>query len=103
MPAAELDEMLEAVGAVRLASGEELTTEEFKATLRMIAEDGYAYGVSQREMGAASIAVPITGADGTVHASLQLSGLAEDFDPAKTQWYVSELTRASAAVARRIP
>ena len=103
MPEVELDEMLRSVGVVRLASGEELSAEEFKATLRTIAAEGFAYGVSQREMGAASIAVPITGTQGEVLASLQLSGLAEDFDPARTQWYVSELARASAAVARRIP
>ncbi|HEY5320508.1 MAG TPA: IclR family transcriptional regulator [Galbitalea sp.] len=102
MPIDELDAMLASLEEVRLASGETLTIDEFRDGLKTIAEQGYAYGVSQREMGAASIAVPIAGRDGLVVASLQLSGLEEDFDPAKTSWYVSELTRASAALTRRM-
>jgi IclR family transcriptional regulator, acetate operon repressor len=103
MPPDELEEMLIDVGTVRLASGEEIDVENFRASLTRIAKDGYAYGVSQREMGAASIAVPVVAANGDVIASIQLSGLAEDFNPDKTEWYVSELTRASGAVARRLP
>jgi DNA-binding IclR family transcriptional regulator len=103
MPPDELDAMLATMDHVQLVSGERLTLEEFKSTLEKIAQQGYAYGVSQRELGAASIAVPIFGRDHDVVASLQLSGLEEDFDPAKTTWYISELKRASAALTRRLP
>lgn len=104
--ALSLDEraaMIESLDAIRLATGEVLTSQSFSASLDAIREAGYAAGVSQRERGAASAAVPVFDREGEVCAALQLSGLAEDFTSDRTDRYVEELKRASAAITRRMP
>jgi IclR family acetate operon transcriptional repressor len=99
----ELTELIDSLGEIRLASGDTLSGEEFRAALDLIRLQGYAAGVSQRELGAASVAVPVYGREGSLRAALQLSGRADDFEPTKLGGYVAELTRASAAITRRIP
>lgn len=101
--AEELSELIDSLGEIRLASGEILSAEEFRAALDRIREQGYAAGVSQRELGAASVSVPVYSPDGSLRAALQLSGLAEDFEPDKLGRHVAELTRASASITRRTP
>ena len=99
----QLDQMLESLGEIRLASGEVLSPAQFKKTLDDIRAQGYAAGVSQRELGAASVSVPVFDRTGALRAALQLSGLAEDFERGRVEGYVGELKRASAAITRRIP
>ncbi len=99
----ELDEILDSLGEIQFASGETLTEEEFRQTLKQIRDQGFAYGQSQRELGAASIAVPVFGRDGSVVASMQVSGLVGDFEKSSIDRYVAELQRASDSITRRIP
>lgn len=99
----ELAALLRAVGEIRTASGALVTHAEFLATIRRIREQGFVHGSSQRERGAASIAVPVFDHDGATVASIQLSGLEEDFSSANVPALVAEMQRASAAVTRRTP
>ncbi len=103
LPPEELSELLNSLGEIQLASGDTVSVEEFRETLDCIREQGFAAGVSQRELGAASVSVPVYARDGSLRAALQLSGLAEDFEPDKLSRHVAELTRASAAITRRTP
>jgi IclR family acetate operon transcriptional repressor len=98
-----LDELLKDLFEIRLASGRVVSREEFIEGLELIRRQGYAYGYSQRENGAASVAVPVLDREGEVLASLQLSGLVEDFEQSKVEWYVAELKRACAAITRGLP
>ncbi len=98
-----LNALLDTLPEIRLASGRVVTRQEFVEGLAQIRALGYAYGYSQRENGAASVAVPVPDRDGAVIASLQLSGLVEDFEEDKVEWYVAELKRAVAAVTRGLP
>ena len=99
----ELEVLLRDITTIRLADGQTLTHEQFVESLRIIREQGHVYGYSQREFGAASVAAPVRGSDDRVIASLQVSGLAEDFDEAKMDWCVAELKRASAGINKRLP
>ncbi|NEN04702.1 IclR family transcriptional regulator [Diaminobutyricibacter tongyongensis] len=99
----EVTALLAAVGEIKTAAGDIVDPDEFRATLRQIAADGYVRGSSQRERGAASIAVPIFDRDGSTIASIQLSGLEEDFATSNVPALVAEMQRASAAITRRIP
>jgi DNA-binding IclR family transcriptional regulator len=99
----ELDRILEGVENIPLASGIVLGRHEFIDSLRVIRERGYAFGQSQREAGAMSIAVPVFDrAEEEVIASIQLSSLIEDI-PRDVDALVVELKRASAAITRRMP
>lgn len=99
----ELSELLADVAEIRLASGVVVTHDEFVDSLQVIRDQGYVYGFSQRELGAASLAVPIFSPDRAVIASLQISGLVEDLSENKVEWAMTELKRASGAITKRLP
>lgn len=98
----ELTELLDEVGEIRLATGQTLTRDEFIEKLRDIREQGYARGYSERVFGASAIGAPVLGVDNEVVGIVELVGLAEDIDAAKIDWYVSEVKRATAALAERV-
>jgi len=98
----ELELFLKNLGEIRTADGTVYTQEEFVDQLARIREQGYVCGYSQREMGAASAAVPVFGPDGKIIASLQVSAMADELDREKMDWSVVELRRASAAIERRV-
>lgn len=99
----EVRALLKVVGEIRTASGEVVTGEEFLATIETIRAQGFVHGSSQRERGAASVAVPVFDHDGEIVASIQLSGLEEDFRFADLPALIAEMQRASAAITRRTP
>ncbi len=103
MSAAQIADFTDAIGEVTLASGDTVGGAEFIRSLEEISEQGYAFGISQRVHGAASVAVPVYSRDGVVLGGLQVSGLEEDFAPADVDRLVGELRRASAAVTYRHP
>lgn len=98
----ELDRLLEGVSSIPLASGVVLDRAEFIDGLRLIRERGYAFGQSQREVGAMSIAVPVLDGQQQVVAAIQLSSLIEDIS-VDVDALVSALKRASLAMTRRLP
>lgn len=98
----ELEMLLKGLPEITLANGETLTRDEFVESLRVIREQGYVCGYSQRELGAASAAVPVFNGEGEVIASLQLSGMAEEFVDGKMEWCVAELKRASSGIEKWI-
>lgn len=99
----DLATMLGALKEIRLVSGQVVSQKEFLANLQTIREKGYVYSLGEREVGVASVAVPIHSQDESVVASLQVSGPAEDIDDDRAEWCVVELQRASAAVTKRLP
>jgi IclR family acetate operon transcriptional repressor len=98
-----LDILLQSIREIRLATGEIVTHADFVESLKEIRDQGYVHGFSQRELGAASVAVPVIGREGKVIASLQLSWVSGDVGHGKIDWHVAELKRASAAISRRLP
>ncbi len=98
----ELELFLKELPEIRLATGEFVSRDEFVEQLGVIRAQGFVCGYSQRELGAASAAVPVFGQDGKIIASLQVSGMADELDSEKMEWSVVELKRASAAIERRV-
>jgi len=99
----ELSTLLATVPEIRLASGQIVTEQELLNSLKEIRDQGYAHSVSERELGSSSVAVPVYGQEGTLEASLQVSGPTPDLDDDKVEWCVLELKRASAAITKRLP
>jgi len=99
----DIKELMKDLPEFRLASGQVVTRKEFVKTLAVIREQGYVYSVSERELGTASVAVPIVSQEGEVVASLQVLGRAADLDESKADWCVVELTRAATAISKRLP
>lgn len=99
----DIKELMKDLPEFRLASGDVVTRPKFVKTLEVIRQQGYVYSVSERELGAASVAVPVVSREGDVVASLQVSGHAADLDESKAEWCVVELKRASTAISKRLP
>lgn len=99
----DVQELMKETAEFRLASGQVITREEFVENLGVIREQGYAYSVSERELGSASVAVPILSQEDEVVALLQVFGRAGDLDESKAEWCVVELKRASTAITKRLP
>ncbi|MBW4030685.1 MAG: IclR family transcriptional regulator [Acidobacteria bacterium] len=99
----DVKELMKDIAEFRLASGHVVTRKEFIKTLAVIREQGYVYSVSERELGSASVAVPILSQEGEAVASLQVFGRAADLDQSKADWCIVELKRASSAITKRLP
>lgn len=99
----DLTTFLDEIPEIRLASGQIVTQQELVNSLKEIRDVGYVYSNSERDLGSASVAVPIFSQEGTLVASLQVSGRAADIDDEKVEWCILELKRASAAITKRLP
>ncbi len=99
----DLTTFLDEIPEIRLASGQIVTQQELVNSLKEIRDVGYVYSNSERDLGSASVAVPIISQEGTLVASLQVSGRATDIDDEKVEWCILELKRASAAITKRLP
>jgi IclR family acetate operon transcriptional repressor len=99
----DVRELMKDIAEFRLASGLRVTRQEFVENLEVIRERGCVYSVSERELGSASVAVPILSQEGEVVAALQVFGRAGDLDESKAEWCVVELKRASTAITKRLP
>lgn len=96
----DLEQLLDEVTPIHLASGETVSKAAFVQQLRAIREQGYVTSVNQRVLGAASVAAPILDMKGTLIAVLQISGLVDDVREADLGRHVGEIARAASAVAR---
>ncbi|HEV3187239.1 MAG TPA: IclR family transcriptional regulator [Acidimicrobiales bacterium] len=103
MTTEEVAQLLEGVPEIRLASGQTVTEQEFSNSLKEIRDLGFVYSISERDLGSASVAVPVFSQEGTLEASLQVSGPAVELDEEKVEWCILELKRASAAITKRLP
>jgi IclR family acetate operon transcriptional repressor len=103
MTTEEVATLLEGVPEIRLASGQIVTEQEFSNSLKEIRDLGFVYSISERDLGSASVAVPVFSQEGTLEASLQVSGPAVELDEEKVEWCILELKRASAAITKRLP
>jgi IclR family acetate operon transcriptional repressor len=99
----DIKELMKDIPEFRLASGQVVTRKEFIKNLEVIREQGYVYSVSERELGSASVAVPVFSQEGEVVASLQVVGRAADLNESKAEWCIVELKRASTAITKRLP
>lgn len=102
MPRPDVEELLERVGEVRLASGEVVPRNRYLAELARIRRDGFAYGQSERVLGAGSIAVPVVRDGGETVAAIGLSVLTDGLARGEIEALVNELRRASTAVSERL-
>jgi IclR family acetate operon transcriptional repressor len=79
LPASEIDGYLDEVGLERLTDVTITSVRALKADLTAVRQRGYATSKGERLRGAASVAVPIFGHDGSVSAAMSVSGPVERF------------------------
>ncbi|MDI3298947.1 MAG: IclR family transcriptional regulator, partial [Bacillota bacterium] len=72
----------------------------WKARLEAVRREGYALSVSERELGAASIAAPVFDGAGRLRAALAISGPAPRFEGPGVSAQVERVRRAAEALSR---
>jgi IclR family acetate operon transcriptional repressor len=98
----ELARLIADVVPFRLASGVEVDEAGFRRSLDEVRARGYAMSESERVPGAASLGVPILGADDQLIAMLQIAGHTETVKPDRLERYVDELGRAVIGIRDRL-
>lgn len=99
LPQEELREMLAQVGEIRRATGEVWPREAFLAELEKIREQSFAVSINERTIGAASVAAPITRADGTTMAALAIVGPTDSMALERIPQLSVEVRRAAQAIS----
>lgn len=99
----ELGQLIEQVVPFKLADGRPVDEAAFRRSLLEIRELGYAMTESERELGAASVGVPVFTGGGELAALLQIAGHAESVDVRQIERYVSELQGAAMTINRLLP
>ena len=98
----DVEELLDRAGQVMLASGEVVPRNRYLAELARIRRVGFAYGQSERVLGAGSMAVPVVRDGGETVAAIGVSVLTDGLDQTEIEKLVNELKRASNALSERL-
>lgn len=101
MPNEELQEMLNKIGEIRLATGETLSHELFLGQLEQIRHQGYIIARNERMMGAASVGAPVSDAKGNTTAGVSVSGNSDRLTMERLEMLSIEVRAAAKAIAER--
>ena len=100
LPAAERRAVLDRLALVRFTRRTITDRSRLERELAVIRRQGYAASSGERFPGAATVAAPIQGADGSVVAALNVSGPADRFTGARKAKYARLVTKAARAISR---
>jgi IclR family acetate operon transcriptional repressor len=103
MNAAEVADAVAGVAEITLADGRVLTKADLRRQLEQIHRDGYAFSISERLFGIASVTAPVRAQDGTLAAVLGVTGPAESFGEDARSQLVAEVRRAATTLGARVP
>jgi IclR family transcriptional regulator, acetate operon repressor len=99
MPEAELNQMLDHLGEIRLVTGQVWTRQDFLERLRQIRERGFDVSAGERTFGATAICAPVELSDGTTIAALAVVSRTNLLDAERTSQLVVEVRRAAQAIS----
>lgn len=100
---AEIADAVAGVAEIAHADGSVLSKADLSSQLEQIRRDGYAFSISERLFGIASVTAPVRAQDGTLTAVLGVTGPAESFDENVRGQLVAEVRRAAASLGVRVP
>lgn len=100
LPADTIDEVLTAAGTIRTATGDPIDPDRFREQLAAIRDDGYHIAVEERDVGFASVSVPVYDKEKTVLGAISAVGPTETVNAEQLLGWVPELRRAAQAVHR---
>jgi DNA-binding IclR family transcriptional regulator len=101
MPDEELQQMLDKVGEMKLATGERVTRKAFLDELEQIRRQGYVISRNERTMGAASVGAPVLDANGKTIAVVVVAGPTDRMTMRKLKHLSIEVRNAANAISDR--
>ncbi len=97
----EILEMLEELGPMLRASGDEISKEELLAELELVRRQGYWISYGEQMLGTVAVAAPVTDDSGHTIAAVSVTGATERMTAAKTARLAVEVRGAAKAIAER--
>jgi DNA-binding IclR family transcriptional regulator len=97
----DLQQMLDKVGEMKLATGKRVTREAFLDELDCIRRQGYVISRNERTMGAASVGAPVVDANGITIAAVTVAGHTDRLTMKKLRHLSVEVRSAAKAISDR--
>ncbi len=99
MPESELQQLLDQLGEIRLATGETLSKEMLRQKIERIRRQGFAISQGEREIGVTSVAVPVVLPFQETVAAIAVTGPPSRMTTEKVEYLVIELRRVAQEMA----
>ncbi len=97
----ELDQMLDSIGEIKLATGATVTREQLLSDLEHIRQQGYAVSVDEIALGTVNVTAPVTDPNGVTSAALSVVGAVDRMPPEKTDHLSVDVRNAAQAISAR--
>jgi IclR family pca regulon transcriptional regulator len=103
LPPAELERYLDSVARERLTTHTIVEDQALRASLERVRENGWAIADEESELGVRSVAAPLVGRDGEVHAAINVSAHATRVSLDQLQReYLPVLLEAAQGISRAL-
>lgn len=101
MPKEELEQMLDQLGEMRLATGDPISREAVLAEIDRVRQQGFSVSINERTMGVVSVAAPVIDPDRQTIAAVAVIGPAVNFPDERVVQISIEVRQAAQAIAAR--
>jgi IclR family transcriptional regulator, acetate operon repressor len=101
MPREQLAQLLDRLGEVRLATGEEMSRTDLVARLDRVRQQGLAISREERSLGVISVASPVPSPSRGVVAAVAVLGPPSRMDEEKVEYLAREVRRAGEEIGQR--
>lgn len=102
LPTPDREALIDQVTPFTTAGGNHVTADEFRRQLADASANGYVASVSERVLGARSVAAPVLDHQRRTVAAIQVAGNDETFPPARTTTLTAIVRNAAAALSRHL-
>ncbi|MGE5619491.1 MAG: IclR family transcriptional regulator [Sphingomonadaceae bacterium] len=97
----QLQQMLDGLGEMRLATGQILTRDALLAELQKVRHQGFAVSRNERTMGVVSVSAPVVGPDGSTLAAVAVIGPINTITDERIEQLSLEVRQAAQAISGR--
>jgi DNA-binding IclR family transcriptional regulator len=101
MSDAEIQQMLDELGEIRLANGQPFPREEVLTELERVRKQGYAVSLGERMLGIVAVAAPVIDAHGATIAAVSVAGTADRISAKDIEPLSIEVRDAAKMIAER--
>lgn len=99
MPEGELQQLLNRLGEIRLATGDILTREMLHQKIERVRQQGFAVSQEEREIGVTSVAAPVVLSGRGTAAAIAVTGPPSRMTPEKVEYLVTEIRHVAQEMA----
>lgn len=98
----EIERILKEERIEKYTENTETNLEKIREVIKLIRKQGYCISISEREIGAASVAAPIFDYTGKIVAALAISGIESRFTPERVQQFIDMVIISAGKVSNNL-